>query len=387
MPPSPPPGPGHHWPPPAPRSVWGPPPGPGRPPVRPALNGFALASLLVGLLCLPPLGIVFAVVALVQIAGRGQRGKALAVTGLVLSVVMTGVVALTASRVAGAVGERLDRAGAAAGSAEGVRTDIEDLRTGDCFNVPGGDLASRRPRMYTVDCAQAHHAEVTSSGHFDPGAAPGSQEAMDEAETECWKAQDAYAMDTWALPPEAEMFYYAPSRATWRQGDRQLLCVLGTTEPGRPGSLRRDGGVLTPTQISFLKVANAADMVLSRPPMTGGARELADHQAWARTAYAALGDELKLLEKDRSLPGMEQAVDARLREVAAARTAWMRASQSPAQADFDRQRERAEGALTVATERALRGAYGLSTTVPWWLEGSEQGADGGPGRGPAFEQA
>ncbi|MEU9373917.1 DUF4190 domain-containing protein [Streptomyces sp. NPDC048255] len=382
MPPSPPPGPGHRWSPPSPPPAWGLPPGYGRPP---ALNGFALASLLVGLLCLPPLGIVFGIVALVQIAKKRERGKALAVVGLVVSVVMTGVLVLTVDRVATVVRDRFDSAGAFE-DVDGELTDMEDLRTGDCFNVPGGDLMHDRPLMYTVDCAQEHHAEVSSSGPFDPAGLPGSQEAERDAEAACWKAQDAYAMDTWALPAYAEMYFYAPSRESWRRGDRQLLCVIGTTEEDQRGSLRRDAGTLTPAQVSFLKAANEVDLVLGQSPETDPASSLAEHRTWAREVYTALGAEVTALERDRAAPGMEKAAAAQLKELGAARAAWLRASQAPTPTEFDKQWDRAAAAMSVTTEQALRGAYGLSTKIPRWLEEHPGRPEVGSGRGPSSEQ-
>ncbi|MFD3697316.1 DUF4190 domain-containing protein [Streptomyces sp. NPDC058646] len=382
MPPSPPSGPGHPWPPHSPRPGWGPPPDHGRPP---ALNGFALASLLVGLLCLPPLGIVFGIVALVQIAGKGERGKALAIVGLVVSVVTTGALVLTADRVATAVRDRFDAAGPHEEVA-GRFTDLEDLRTGDCFNVPGGNLMGDRPPMYTVDCAEEHHGEVSSSGPFDPAGLPGSEQAERDAEEACWKAQDAYAMDTWALPERAEMYFYAPSRESWRRGDRQLLCVIGTTEEEQRGSLRRDEGMLTPAQVSFLKAANEVDLVLGRSPEAEPASALPEHRSWAREVYTALGKEVTALEGARTAPGMEKAVEARLKEVGAARAAWLRASQAPTPNEFDKQWDRAASAMSVRTEQALRGAYGLSTRIPPWLEGYPAAPDGSSGRGPASER-
>lgn len=378
IPPPPPPGPGP-WVPPSPPYAWAPPPGHG--PGQPALNGFALASLLVGLLCFPPLGIVFGVVALVQIANRRERGKALAVTGLAVSVAMTGVLALTAGPVLRAVGDRLDAVSEVTGT-EGEPTDAEDLAAGDCFNVPGGDLTGRQALMYAVDCAEPHHAEVTSSGPFDPSpSAPAGSSAADaQAQQECWKAQDAYAMDSWALPPYAEMYYFAPSNRSWKQGDRQLLCVIGTTPGEHSGSLRKDRGMLTSEQAEYLTAANAVDLVFGRDPEEDVADALREHQAWAREVYLALGDEAAVLERHAGRPGLDQAVRARLKEVGAARTGWQRASQAKTAAEFDRLWERAEGAMSVKTEKALRGAYGLSTTIPDWLEGDLPGpGGGGPG--------
>lgn len=391
IPPPPPSGPGP-WAPPAPPYAWGPPPVHG--PAAPALNGFALASLLVGLLCLPPLGIVFGVVALVQIARRRQRGKALAVTGLAVSVAMTGVLALTAGPVLTAVGDRLDAVSGAAGTEGGApATDMADLSVGDCFTVPGGDLTGRRALMYPVDCAEPHHAEVTSSGPLDLARTDpaGSPAADARAQQECWKAQDAYAMDSWALPANAGMYYFAPSGRSWSEGDRHLLCVIGTTPDRHSGSLRKDRAALTAEQAEFLTAANAVDLAFGRAPEEDAADALPEHRAWALEVWTALGDEAAVLERHAGRPAIGPAARAQLKEVEAARTGWQRAAQAKTAAEFDRQWERAADAMTVRTEKALRGAYGLSTTVPEWLEegltGPGGGGSGGSGGRPPTQSA
>ncbi|MBT2481293.1 DUF4190 domain-containing protein [Streptomyces sp. ISL-94] len=384
-PPSPPAGPGHSWPPPSPQHPWAPPPGYGQAP--PALNGFALASLLVGLLCFPPLGVVFGIVALVQIPNKRQRGKALAIAGLAVSVVMTGVLVLTAGRVATALGERFDRIGELT-EAEGELTDMEDLLRGDCFNVPGADMRDNRPLIYKIDCAEPHHGEVTLSEAVGLEGAPGSEEADRHTEDVCWKAQDAYAMDTWALPATAQMFYFAPSRETWRQGDRQLLCVIATTDEEQRGSLRRGEAELTPGQVEFLKAANAVEFLVGRSPEEDVEDALPEHRAWALKVHGALGDEAKVLEAHKGRPGMDAAARATLKEIEAARKLWVKASQARTAAEFDKQGDLAMGAMSVETEKSLRGAYGLATTVPEWLEewqGGPGGPGGGPGRAPSTE--
>ncbi|MFI8384994.1 DUF4190 domain-containing protein [Streptomyces sp. NPDC085540] len=386
-PPSPPPGPGHSWPPPPPHQGWGwgPPPGYGQQP--PALNGFALASLLSGLLCFPPLGVAFGIAALVQIAKRGDRGKALAIVGLVVSVVMTGALVFTAGRVLSAAGDRFPSLSEYA-DVEGDLTDLGDLRAGDCFNVPGGDLIDERPVTYRIDCARVHHGEVTASKTLDVAAAPESREADRASEDACWKAQDEYAMDTWDLPEYAEMFYYAPSRRSWREGDRTLLCVIGTTEEEWRGSLRKDAGMLGPEQVAFLRAANAAEFVMSRPPDSDVEDVLPEYQAWAREVHAALGVEAKFLQGEAARAGLEKAVAAQLAEVEAARAQWQRASQARSPEEFDKQWDRALAAMSLETEQALRGAYGLSTVVPQWMQDSQSGPgdpDGGTDGGPSSE--
>ncbi|MFE9477785.1 DUF4190 domain-containing protein [Streptomyces spororaveus] len=386
-PPSPPPGPGHSWPPPPPRQGWGPPPGYGQHP--PALNGFALASLLSGLLCLPPLGIAFGIAALVQITKRGDRGKALAIVGLVVSVVMTGAMVFAAGRVLSSIDDRVESLHAYA-DVEGELTDLGDLRAGDCFNVPGGDLIDERPATYRIDCAQVHHGEVTAAKVLDGPDVPESREADRASEDVCWKAQDEYAMDTWALPEYAEMFYYAPSRQSWHQGDRMLLCVIGTTDEEWRGSLRRDAAMLKPGQSAFLRAANTVEFVVSRPPDGDVEDVLPEYRAWAREVHTALGAEANLLQGDAALPGMEKAVPAQLREIEAARAQWQRASLARTPEEFDKAWDRARAAMSLETEKALRGAYGLSTVIPQWLQDSGGGPDDrddGSGEGPSSESA
>ncbi|WP_314243630.1 DUF4190 domain-containing protein [Streptomyces kutzneri] len=380
---SPPPGPGHSWPPPSQQGWgWGPPPGYGQQP--PALNGFALASLLSGLLCLPPLGIAFGIAALVQIAKRGDRGKALAIVGLVVSVLMTGALVFTAERVLSAADDRFESLGEYA-DVEGELTDLGDLRAGDCFNVPGGDLIDERPVTYRIDCARVHHGEVTASRALEVPDAPEPSGADRTSEDACWKAQDEYAMDTWALPEYAEMFYYAPSRRSWREGDRTLLCVIGTTDEEWRGSLRKDAGMLKPEQSAFLRAANAVEFVMSRPPEDDVEDALPAYQAWAREVHAVLGAEAKVLQGDAARAGLEKAVPAQLKEIEAARVQWQRASQARTPAEFDRQWDRALAAMSMETEQTLRGAYGLSTVIPQWLRDSQEDLDGEAGGGPSVE--
>ncbi|MFJ3959854.1 DUF4190 domain-containing protein [Streptomyces sp. NPDC090036] len=379
--PTPPPGPGHSWPPPSPRPGWGPPPGYGQHP--PALNGFALAALLSGLLCFPPLGVAFGIAALVQIAKRGDRGKVLAIVGLAVSVVMTGVLVLATGRILTAVDDRFESLSEYS-DVEGELTDLDDLRPGECFNVPGGYLIDERPLTYRIDCAQVHHGEVTASKVLGTADVPGSGGADRASEDACWKAQDEYAMDTWALPEYAEMFYYAPSPESWAEGDRVLLCVIGTNEEERRGSLRRDEGMLKPEQSAFLRAANSVEFVMSRPPEHDVEDALPEYRAWARELYAVLGAEAKLLQGDMTRAGMEKVVPAQIKEIEAAREHWQRASQATTPQEFDRQWDRALAAMSLETEKALRGAYGLSTEVPQWLQDSQgdpEDPDDGSGEG------
>ncbi|MGW6832039.1 DUF4190 domain-containing protein [Streptomyces sp. NPDC054949] len=376
-PPTPPTGPANPWAPPSSQALWAPPPPQG----PPALNGFALASLLVGLLCLPPLGIVFGVVALVQIARKRERGRALAVVGLVVSVVMTAVAAYVTQQYADSFSRYLDSSVVARDDVEGSRTPIDDMAPGDCFNVPGGDLMKQSTSVHAVDCTEVHHAEVTSSTLLDEGPFPGDDGLESTATDVCWEAQDAYAMDTWAVPAYAEMYYFVPTRALWREGDRRLLCVIGTSSEEHRGSLRKDAGMLKPEQAEFLRAMNGVDKAFARQPEGGPEEALSECRTWAREVDTALAVQAALLRRVSGRPGIGAAAGAQLGEVEAARKEWQRAARATKPAEFDEAWDRAVWSLDVDTEKELRGAYGLSTRVPDWL------ADPGdePSRGPRME--
>ncbi|MFJ6794597.1 septum formation family protein [Streptomyces sp. NPDC091268] len=364
------------------------------------LNGFALASLLVGLLCLPPLGAVFGVVALVQIARKRERGKALAIVGLAVSLVMSAGLVFATDRLADSFFDRVS-ALERFEDVEGELADIEELHAGECFNVPGGDLLDEDPFVYRIACTEVHHAEVTSLTRLSQTGYPGPDRLRKSAADECWKAQDAYAMDSWALPEYAEMFYFSPSRESWDEGDRTLLCVIGTTGEEHRGSLRKDAGMLKPEQVVYLRAANEVELAMGRMPEADVEDELAAYRAWAREVDQALANEARMLEEAARRPEVGVQAAARLKEVEAARGEWQQAGREATAAGFDRSWGRALAALTVETEKALRGAYGLSTTVPGWMEeapagpdGSEEGgtggsggsgggSGGGPGKGPA----
>ncbi|MFF3861204.1 DUF4190 domain-containing protein [Streptomyces sp. NPDC002209] len=347
---------------------------------EPALNGFALASLLVGLLCLPPLGVVFGIVALVQIARKGERGRALAITGLAVSLAMTAVVVLAADRAAERLFDRLDTLQRFEG-VEGELTAMDDMRAGDCFNVPGGDLLDESPLIYRIACTEVHEGEITSTTRLDDTVSPGGPELKKTATDACWKAQDAYAMDSWALPSYAEMFYFAPSREAWGGGDRRLLCVIGTAERAHRGSLRKDAGTLKPEQVAFLRVMNEADLALGGGPEEDLDEALPQYRDWAREVDRALAAEAGLLDGVKGRPELAGPARAQLREVEAARAAWQRAAKATKPAEFKDAWDAASGALSVDTEKALRGAYGLSTRVPDWLAGPSGSPDGDAGSG------
>lgn len=211
---------------------------PGWPQPRPRLEGTAVAALVTGLLGLGPVAVALGVVALARTRRRGTRGRALAVTGVVLGAVGTVVIgvvvvlalaALTATRPLGEVSEP-------------QTAHVQQLRPGHCLSaLPGDGLVSS---VQVVPCDHQHTAEVVHEGELDTWR---SQAAADQAGAAlCRAALTGGVLSEAQLDAGVEWVVWTPTAGSWRGGDRAVLCVAHA--PGVPlvGSLL-DGVVPTPS--------------------------------------------------------------------------------------------------------------------------------------------
>ncbi|WP_338896287.1 DUF4190 domain-containing protein [Streptomyces sp. TG1A-60] len=104
-----------------------------QPPVP--VNGLAIAALVLGVLCfLPGVGLVLGILGLAQIRKKGERGRGMAVAGIVLSAIGALLMALAFST--GGARDVWDGFRDAAGSAGGTFSVDE----GECFDTPDGSL-------------------------------------------------------------------------------------------------------------------------------------------------------------------------------------------------------------------------------------------------------
>jgi hypothetical protein len=165
--------------------VTAPPPDPKRPG---GTNGWAIAAFVLGILGGTILSVIFAIVALVQMRGRHQRGRGLAVAALVISVVW---VAVISSVIAYGV------------STQGKSVRATDLNPGDCVKDAYADQLPAWVKR--VRCDRPHYGEVFA----------------------VLTQPDATAADC-----EAKFFEYAPNspegpvfRVASANGDRSVVCV------------------------------------------------------------------------------------------------------------------------------------------------------------------
>jgi hypothetical protein len=183
-------------------------------------NGWAVAAFVLGILGGTILSVIFAIVALVQMKGRPQRGRGLAVAALFISALW---IAMIASVIGYAVTMR------------GTSVQATDLHAGDCVkDAYDGQLPMWVSR---VRCDRPHYGEVfavltqpTTAAH------PGDQPARALSD-DCGAKFPEYAPNS----PEGPVFRVSvayPSAEAWANGDHCVVCVAISPHE-RSSSLRR----------------------------------------------------------------------------------------------------------------------------------------------------
>ncbi|MGW1746368.1 DUF4190 domain-containing protein [Streptomyces sp. NPDC002092] len=338
------------------------------------VNGVAIAALVLGILCfVPALGLLLGLVALRQIRRTGERGRAMAVTGAVLSGL--GLVLWVAVPVGGA---------ALHGWVKGAARDhgsAYSLTKGECFDSPSGSLDGVAYDVDKVPCTGLHDAEVFATFRMPGGADyPGDGEITDAADARCYELRYGYAMDAWAVPDDVDVYYLTPSRQSWRYGDREVTCLFGNTDEkaGVEGSLRNDEQTLDADQAAYLKAVDVENAALDRQPSDSPDDDLRANRQWAGQMAAALDKEVRMLH-DHSWPtGSRTPVAKVAEEVAARQQEWAYAAKA---GDANGFYEHYDLVMALSTpDRAVtaRKALGLDATPP---ESKDADDDGNGGSG------
>ncbi|KUH40080.1 MULTISPECIES: DUF4190 domain-containing protein [Streptomyces] len=350
---------------PAPQQPYPPvPPPPGAPLPSANTNGLAITSLIAGVVCLvPPLGLVLGAVALRQIKRRGERGKGLAIAGMVLSLISSLLIAVGFAT--GAFGDALD-------GVRKVKDEVASshsafsLRTGDCFDQPGGTAKEQEvERVKSVDCATPHDAEVAGSFQLAGSAYPGVPAIEKLAEERCVSIGEKYSLDSWAVPENAVTFYYHPTAESWRQvKDRTVTCAFAAEKGKLTGSLRADGTTLTADQLTYLEALNAVDAALLKEPEDDPETDLDGNVAWAGALEKTLGSSVARLKGHTFAPAAAQPVAGVVRKLEKARKHWAEAADAADADTFWEHYEPGYEALPLDLGKDARGALKLSTKAP-----------------------
>ncbi|MFD4611194.1 DUF4190 domain-containing protein [Streptomyces sp. NPDC058440] len=316
---------------PGPGQPWGPQWNPAGQPVQPTLNGFAVTALVTSLVCLAPLGLIFGIVALVQISRNGQRGKGLAIAGISVS----GAVLLLAALVAGTADFKVwtlpGRDGNGDVTSSGWTT-IYSLRTGDCFN-PGSEIKRDQSTLNDasvelVPCDASHRGEAYASFKLsEQRDFPGPDTITAIATPRCGKLFLDYSLDPGTFGPLQTYFYY-PSERNWATGDRTVRCWVGPKGDAEiDTTVRRDESNLDSGQLAFLSAVKPLNATGMLRPAQGPQGDLDEAKAWAGQMAEAQAESIRLL-KDADLPGAQRPTERLVAEFEAGLPFWRQAAKA-----------------------------------------------------------
>ncbi|MDX3458181.1 DUF4190 domain-containing protein [Streptomyces sp. ME02-8801-2C] len=343
------------------------------------VNGVAIASLVLGILCfLPALGLILGIIALAQIRKKGERGKGMAVTGAVLSTVGLALWAL------------LLGTGGLTAAWDGFKDAADDsnstfsLVKGDCFDAPDGSLEGIAYDVDTVPCSGTHDGEVFASFKLPAGSYPGDDRVTDIADDRCYALEDSYAMDAWAVPDDVDVYYLTPTRQSWRAGDHEVTCVFGSVDANGSltGSLRKDETTLDPDQLAYLKAAHVLNAAMDTAPDEEYVEDdLPGHRKWAQRVTAALDEQARLLTEHRFAAAHAPSVAVLVRDLRNARVEWAKAAQAADADTFYDHYDAGDKLLDVNRTITARKALGLATSPPSYEQGGsgDEGNDGSGG--------
>ncbi|MFD5627199.1 DUF4190 domain-containing protein [Streptomyces sp. NPDC127072] len=344
------------------------------------VNGLAISALVLGFLCfLPAVGLLLGILALVQIRKKGERGKEMAIGGMVLS--SLGLVLALLAVATGGAHDFWDGFKEAANDSGGSTF---SLVKGDCFDVPGGSLEGVTYDVDKVPCEGEHQGEVYANFSMSGGSYPGDSAVADAADERCYTLQDAYAMDSWAVPDDVDLYYFTPTRQSWRLGDREITCVFGNTDEtaGLTGSLRRDATTLDVDQLAYLEAAQVLNAAMDTEPDTEYVEDdLPGHKQWASRVADALTEQSGMLRDHTFAPDAAAPVTAIVKDLESARAEWAKAADA---ADVDAFYLHYEKGLDLTDPQqtvTAREALGLATDPPTYGGDDGAGDDGGDDTG------
>ncbi|WP_031519253.1 DUF4190 domain-containing protein [Streptomyces sp. NRRL F-5123] len=229
-------------------------PGPAMPPPYPGqpgwygqerrTNGISIAALVTGIIpCTFFLGIIFGLVGMKQVKQRAERGRGMAIAGVVLGGVWAALWAVLITL--GAMGKLDDG-----------NTSIGDLKAGQCFNTVNDELSGTEGpptlddkkvthTVDVVDCSDEHDAEAYDVYQIQAdrdAPYPGVDKVGADAQDTCVKNARSY-LDGKTPASGIHVYFYIPPPQDWAANHRQVICFFGFPDGKVTGTMKeRVGG-------------------------------------------------------------------------------------------------------------------------------------------------
>jgi hypothetical protein len=237
--------------PPGPPGAPGRPGGPGEQAGTGKTDGFAIASLLLGLAGITiigaVLGIVFGIMALRRIGRTGRRGRGMAIAGLVFSVVWllligaffvfgSGKSPTQPSASGGHSSPPTAQPSASAGHGS-LSTNVFALHPGQCFqNPPASQTVLGVTYVTVVPCTKPHNAQAFVQFTVKGTTWPGTQALKRQADTGC-HARIKGNVQASKIKTSMTLHYLYPLEASWASGHRTITCLIVSSKPNLKTSL------------------------------------------------------------------------------------------------------------------------------------------------------
>jgi hypothetical protein len=205
------------------------------------MSGLAVASFVLGLLGFTLIGAIFAIIfgilALNRIRGTLERGKGLAIAGLVLSGAW--ILLIGGAIVLAAIGYQIGRVSGAppvspgANVPGGTMVSVFSLVTGDCFDNPVGTGLQTVRLVEKTPCNQPHNAQIFGTFNVKGSLLdyPGAGKLGQLAISGC-NARLATSLDKAKVTDLMTVHFLFPLQASWIGGRRTISCiVMDSTHP------------------------------------------------------------------------------------------------------------------------------------------------------------
>jgi len=195
--------------------------GPGMPPGTGKMSGWAIASFVLGLIGGFLLSAIFGFIALSRIKRLGQRGRGLAIAGIVLSVLW--LIGFIAIGVIGSSGQA-NRSANSGKITHSGQLSVFSLAVGDCFNNPAG--ASTVTTVTAIPCSQPHNAQIYAKFNLSGSdlSYPGTSTVTSLAAKGCNARTDS--VNKSAAPSSMTIRLLFPEQDAWLNGRRTVSCMI-----------------------------------------------------------------------------------------------------------------------------------------------------------------